>query len=261
MSSSKPAAPSGHPSPSAAKAEIDSALSCGKLAVVVGNCSVHYEGRAASKISRGDRLIIIKSDGTFLVHQSRKMTAINYQGPGSKTSCEARGNVLLVRSERSKPLHEKIEVEFYDLHFVRSFAIHDDEDITVMGTERELSNLLMQDLHSIEPGLVPLQQESGLAKGMIDIMARDKDGNVVVIELKRRTAHLAAASQLIRYVQELSKRKEAKVRGILCSPSISPKAKSFLEKEGMEWHKLDYEITDSAHITGLEKKQKSLSEY
>ena len=237
-------------------------MNCGRTVVAVGRCTVKYSGRAASKISEGDRLLIIKSDGTFLVHQSKKMAAINYQGPGARISCAALpGGALSVVAERSRPMREKIEVVFSNLQFVQSFELHDDEAITVLGTERELANLLMDDLHSIERGLVPLKHESSLAKGMIDILAEDRHGNLVVVELKRRTAHLAAASQLQRYVQELSKRKNRRVRGILCSPSISPNAKAFLEKEGMEWHRLDYSITTKAEITGLEKKQKMLDEF
>jgi hypothetical protein len=251
-----------HLNPQQAKAEIELGLAGGKLIVLVGNCSITYRGRAASKISSGDRLVIIKSDGTFLVHQSHRMTAINYQGPGSATLCTILDSGgLCVASERARPLRERIEVIFHRLEFVQSFAIHDDESITVLGTERELSDLLMDDLSRIEPGLVPLQQESGLAKGMIDILAEDKQGNLVVVELKRRTAHLDAASQLIRYVQELAKRKNRRVRGILCSPAISPNAKAFLEKEGMEWRKLDYAVGEETSITGLARRQKSLGEY
>jgi RecB family endonuclease NucS len=244
------------------KAEVESALSQGRMVVAVGNCTVRYEGRAASKISAGDRLVVMKSDGTFLVHQSKGMAAINYQGPGASVRCEepAGGKLLLV-AERKKPVSERIEVAFESVQFLHSFPVRDDAQIKVMGTERELSNLLMADLSVIEPGLVPLQQESGLAKGMIDILAEDREGNIVVVELKRRTAGLAAASQLIRYVQELQKRKARKVRGILCSPEISPNAKSFVEKEGCEWRKLDYKVEGEARITGLEKKQKSLGEY
>jgi RecB family endonuclease NucS len=247
--------------PSRAKREIGSALSSGRMVVVVGNCEVHYHGRAASKISSGDRLLIIKPDGTFLVHQGSKMAAINYQGPGSRARCEAAGGKVTVISERHKPLSERIEVVFNGIQFVKSFRLRDDESIKVMGTERELSGLLMQDLNTIERGLRPLKRESGQAKGIADIIAEDSGGNIVVVELKRRTAHLAAASQLLRYVSELSKRKGGKVRGILCSPAISPKAKSFLEKEGLEWHRLNYEIGAGARITGVEKKQKSLGEY
>lgn len=253
---------SNHPDALSAKMEIESALSQGRMVIAVGNCTVRYEGRAASKISAGDRVVIIKSDGTFLVHQSKRMAAINYQGPGAKVRCEAaKSGKLCIIAERNKPIHEKIEVEFSSIMFIHSFHVRDDAEIKVSGTERELSDLLMADLSVIEPGMVPLKQESGLAKGVIDILAEDREGNIVVVELKRRTAGLAAASQLIRYVRELQKRKERLVRGILCSPEISPNARSFIEKEGCEWRKLDYKVEGEAKITGLQKKQRSLGDY
>ncbi|NYZ80029.1 DUF91 domain-containing protein, partial [Candidatus Micrarchaeota archaeon] len=49
--------------------------------IVVGECSVKYHGRAASKLSSGERIVIIKQDGSFLVHQNKNMAAINYQPP------------------------------------------------------------------------------------------------------------------------------------------------------------------------------------
>ena len=71
---------------SSAKKTIDSALSKKHLLICIGNCIVKYKGRAASKLSEGDRLLIVKHDGTFLIHQSTGMKAINYQGPGAFVS-------------------------------------------------------------------------------------------------------------------------------------------------------------------------------
>jgi len=93
-----------------ARKNIERALAAGKLAVCVGNCTIKYAGRAASKISDGDRLLVIKHDGTFLVHQSTGMKAINYQGPGSVVSVTEENGELVVKSERTKPMHELIEV-------------------------------------------------------------------------------------------------------------------------------------------------------
>ncbi|HLD76134.1 MAG TPA: hypothetical protein VI874_03885, partial [Candidatus Norongarragalinales archaeon] len=73
---------------SSAHKAIQTALNQNKLCIVVGNCQVNYQGRAASKLSQGDRLLVIKPDGTFLVHQGKKMAAINYQGPGASVSAE-----------------------------------------------------------------------------------------------------------------------------------------------------------------------------
>lgn len=250
------------------KKVIDAGLNAGKLIMVIGHCSVKYEGRAASKLSEGDRALIIKKDGTFLVHQSTGMTAINYQGPGAAILTNLDGDKLTVsavrKTKNSLPgnVREQIVVTFPVVHFCQSFELTDDKKLKVFGTEGELSNLLMQDLNLIEPGLVPVQQESPLPKGHIDILARDKNGALVVIELKRRQAELAAVSQLKRYVEEVAKRKNTVVRGVLCAPSMSENAKKMLDGYGLEFFKLNYEISNpSAKIIGLEKKQKILGEY
>ncbi len=309
------------------KAVVDASLGLGKLCLLVGHCHVHYHGRATSKLSEGDRLLVIKPDGTFLVHQGSKMAAINYQGPGAVVTAEMQsggaghsglvgegsgrglpvdGNrmdlagkgrglpgegggkrlvgaggsragsgcgsaglpgvggqaVLVVKAERQKPVREVIEVMFDSLQFAQGFTLKDDSSLKLAGSERQLADLLEQDLGVIEPGLKSLGKEASTLKGAIDIVAEDSTGGLVAIELKRRSAGLDAVTQLARYVKELSHRKGSKIRGVLCSPEITPNALKMLEKEGLEYFKLDYEIASSeAKIKGLQKKQKILGEY
>ncbi|MEM0475896.1 MAG: endonuclease NucS [Candidatus Norongarragalinales archaeon] len=243
---------------------IRDALTERKLCVVVGNCLVRYSGRAASKLSEGDRLLIVKPDGTFLVHQGKGMAAINYQGPGATVTVEedAGAGELVVTAKRAKPLRETIETRFKRVDFARAFDLRDDSKLKRFGSERELASLLSQDLDLIERGLTPVQEESTLPKGAIDILARDALGHLVVIEVKRRDAGLDAVTQLSRYVAELRKRKGEVVRGVLCSPHVTPNALKMLEENGFEWFKLDYEATNpGARIRGLEKKQKTVTEF
>ena len=246
---------------SEAKKNIDEALDRGRLAVVVGECRVKYEGRAASKLSEGDRLVIVKPDGTFLVHQASKMAAINYQGPGAGITV-SEGDALVLTARRTRPVKEEITVEFSRVDFAGSFEMRDDKKLKLFGSERELAGLLTQDLGVLEKGMRPLKKESVLPKGAVDILAEDVLGHLVAIEVKRRNAGLAAVTQLNRYVHELRKRKGGTVRGILCSPSITANAHKMLEQEGLEYVKLDYEVGNpSAKIKGLEKKQRGLEEY
>ncbi|MBI5159402.1 endonuclease NucS [Candidatus Micrarchaeota archaeon] len=249
-----------------AKKIVEEAVSAGKLCVVIGRCRVQYAGRAASKLSEGDRMLVIKHDGTFLVHQSKGMRAINYQGPGAAITAEMDEHegrkVLVVKATRTKPLKEEIKVVFFEVDFASSFKLEDDEKLKVFGTERELADLMMQDLSMIEKGLVPLQQESSMRKGAMDIVATDFRGRMVVIEVKRRSAGLDAVTQLARYVEEVGKRADKQTRGILCAPEITENALRMLEKQGLEYYKLDYEIHNPrAEIKGLQKKQSGLSEF
>ena len=241
---------------------IDNAIKSQNTLIVVGKCEVEYHGRATSKLAKGDRIVIVKQDGSFLVHQNKNLAAINYQPPkGNRLAVNLEGDALILQASRRNP-KELLKTIFSEIYFAQSFNLNDDQTLQLIGSEKNLADLLMNDLESIEKGLVALKQESVLQRGMIDILAKDKDGNLVVIELKRRTATLDSVSQLKRYVEEVKKRKDTNVRGILCAPHISSNAKVFLEREGFSFCKLEYEITKTESIIkGLQSKQKGISEF
>ena len=50
----------------------------GKMVVLVaGRCRVQYVGRAKSNLEPGERILIIKADGSLLVHRSVGYEAVN----------------------------------------------------------------------------------------------------------------------------------------------------------------------------------------
>ncbi len=244
------------------KKTIDEALARNNLLILVGNANVKYFGRASSKLSNGDRLVIVKPDGTFLVHQNSGMKAINYQGPGSIVKTFLSGDKLILKSERLKPVHEAIEVEFTGKIQIHSFSMHDDKKINVIGSEKQLAVELEQNIGFIEKNLKILTNEADVKRGFIDLLAQDSEGNLVAIELKRRRASLDAVTQLERYVTELRKRKNVKVRGIVCAPGITPNALKLLESRGFQFFNLKYDSSQmNVRIEGLEKKQNTLNFY
>ncbi|MBI1973751.1 DUF91 domain-containing protein, partial [Candidatus Micrarchaeota archaeon] len=96
-----------------------------RMLVVVGNCRVDYQGRAGSRLEAGERLVMAKGDGAFLVHQSRKMNPVNYQPPGCRISCALDGSALVLKSERKNP-DETIVASFDRVDFTQSFDLRDD---------------------------------------------------------------------------------------------------------------------------------------
>jgi RecB family endonuclease NucS len=216
---------------------IDSALSKEAVLTIFARCKVYYDGRAKSELGSGDRVIIVKPDGAFLIHQNRKREPVNWQPPGSFVTLEDRGEVLVLRSVRRKP-KEVLEVELEEVYLVSVFKAEDYEELALTGSEAEMAEMIFNNPELIEPGFKPLFREKDIGHGIVDILGRDEDGNLVVLELKRRKADLHAVSQLKRYVEAL-KKEHGSVRGILVAPSLTSGARRLLQKEGLEFKKVE----------------------
>jgi len=242
-----------------ARQQIADAIARKDLVVAVGECYVEYFGRAASKLPRGKRMLLIKGDSSFAIHQNRLLRATNYM-MGARIACEIRDGALLVSAKKIKP-KETINVFLYSVEGIHAYPMGESADLSLFGSERELSDQLMQDLSFLEPGLRPLNQEDVLRKGLVDILAQDAQGRLVVIELKRRQADYNAVQQLKRYMDQVKHLKGIETRGILIAPAIGKNAHELLERYGLEFFHIDFEIGNpKAKIKGLRKKQATLFE-
>jgi|SRR5690554_3839617 len=121
---------------------------------------------------------------------------------------------------------------WYKSQIKRGLIVVSDQDleqITIEETEenpREISLSLEKDLHSylslrleeLESGLELVEEgiEYKTSAGYIDILAKDKNGNYVVIELKAGKAKDAVIGQILGYIGALSMELKVKnVRGII----------------------------------------------
>ncbi len=247
-----------------AKSAIENAILSKSMLLVVGTCSVDYLGRATSNLPSGKRLILIKGDGSISIHQNRLVRPTNYM-MGARIGCSLGEGSLVLRAGKSKP-PEKLTVTFSEVQEIRRYEMELTDDLRLSGSERDLNDALMQDLSMIEPGLVPINQQQHFRKGICDIIARDAKGNLVVIELKRRQADFEGVTQLARYMKEVENLKGIKARGILLAPDIRKNAKELLSQLGLEFAKLDFELTPhekgaKAKIKGLEMKQQTIFEH
>lgn len=245
---------------SAVKEKLDQALARKDLVMLIGNCSVEYQGRAASHLPMGSRLLLIKGDGSFAIHQNKLLRPTNYMMSDSWSTKLEKGTLIIAATKRNPK--ESLTVTLEKAEMLNIHTMEDKKsDFKLVGSERELSNQLMDDLEVLEKGLKPLKQESHLRKGMIDILAEDKDGNLVVIELKRRQADYDSVMQLQRYVTEVKKTKGRITRGILVAPEIRKSAMELLKNNGLEFRSYQFDVTaPRATIAGITKKQKTIFE-
>ena len=206
------------------------------LVTVYGRCTVEYDGRAASSLGPGDRLVVLKPDGTALVHTTENQKPVNWQPPGCTHEVSLVDGHLRVRSERSSP-SEELLVEFEAVEQVSAFDARDEEELALTGTEEDLRQRILDDPDLVEAGFTPLATERGTAAGAVDVYGEDREGRTVVLELKRRRVGPDAVGQLVRYVEALRRElhTDAEIRGVLVAPSVTDRARELLSEEGLEF--------------------------
>ncbi len=74
--------------------------------VIYAVARVSYNGRAKANLNANPYLIIIKPDGTFMVHGSRREKPLIWNPPGSRTYIEARDGLVVLLSIRASPGRE-----------------------------------------------------------------------------------------------------------------------------------------------------------
>ena len=82
-----------------------------------GLCTVNYQGRAKSKLDRGERLVIKKQDSALLVHGPENYQPKNWQPEVDKWNIESDGKELLLKASRGNP-EEVVEIRFDDIEFI-----------------------------------------------------------------------------------------------------------------------------------------------
>ncbi|WP_256301313.1 endonuclease NucS [Haloarchaeobius salinus] len=235
------------PTLSEAEAAMAGALERGDLLTVFGRCSVDYEGRASSTLGPGDRHVTAKPDGTVLVHTDEGQQPVNWQPPGCSQRVErVEGGDEGTDADDDAPLRlvstrespdEELVVSFESVRQVSAFAVDDGESLSLTGSEEDLRQRVLESPDLVEPGFQPLVTERRTAAGAVDIFGEDADGNVVVVELKRKRVGPDAVGQLTRYVDALERdlHADATVRGILVAPSVTDRARRMLADRGLEF--------------------------
>ncbi len=237
--------------------KIKNALDAGDVIIIGADCEVTYSGRAESFLPSGDRIVIIKSDKSLIVHQPKGTAPVNYMKQGTVHEISENGKNILLKA-RNSAMKEFMEIEFSKIHFVHCQKFEDDREIELQGTEKHMSDMIMKNPGLIGNDFRPLSREEHTKYGFIDVFGHDKDNNLVVVECKRFNGDLNAVTQLRRYVEKIKALKGIKnVRGILACPAISANALKMLEDWGFEYRKIE----PPKHLERHKKNQKALDEF
>ncbi len=210
-----------------------------KLVLIMASCSVDYEGRGASTLGEGERVIIIKRDWAFLIHRPDGYSPVNWQPQSSIIDFEVHGGLLIIRAVRKKP-REIVTVRASDISLVVVADMSDTAEFIEYVSEHEIRDLIARNPSILGEDLKITNIEKPVEPGFVDLYGIDNRNRIVVIELKRVTATKDAVSQLHRYVIAVRKSLGRQdVRGILVAPSITRSALEYLERLGLEYKQLN----------------------
>jgi len=227
-------------SPNVAEAEnaVREAISQRKTLLVIGNCWARYLGRARSKLEPGERILIIKEDGSLLVHRSVGYEPVNWQPPGCIFHIQVKGNVLEIRAVRRKPA-ESVKVFFDRIHMVSALSLVDSGEFLLYASEEDMQKAILLEPSLVEKGFKPISYEKKVEPGFVDVYGEDKNGKLVVVEIKRKTAGKDAVLQLAKYVDAIKSKVNREVRGILVAPNIAKDVQRLLATLGLDFRGLD----------------------
>lgn len=227
---------------------------------VNGLCSVNYQGRAKSKLDRGERLVIVKQDSALLVHGPENYQPKNWQPEvdSFKISVDDEHGELVLEARRSNP-EELVEIRFESVDLVFVDQLVDKSELKIRGHEVDIHESIEDDPEIVEEDLKVIERERETPAGFIDVFCRDCDNNYTVIEVKRNPDYNTVL-QLQRYVDEIADEFSGDIRGILVAPKITEKVLDYLEDRGLEFVEVSMEDVIASY-EALDRSQSGLSDF
>jgi hypothetical protein len=235
---------------------------------------VDYVGRLTAHLDPAVRLLMVKADGSVLVHaDGGSYKPLNWMSPPCRlTESDGRWTVENKAGERLLiTLDEVLHDSTHDLGA--------DPGLVKDGVEAHLQALLAEHVDTLGEGWTLVRREFPTPIGPVDLMCRDGGPAIrlaaplddasagagavptgpaavgpragyVAVEVKRRAA-IDAVEQLTRYLDYLNRDPLlAPVTGVLAAQSIAPQARTLAQTRGIRCVVLDYDSLRGIQVDG-----------
>ncbi len=213
------------------------------MRLIVARCEVRYSGRLSALLPDALRLIMVKADGSVLVHaDAGGYKPLNWMTP--PTVIEESPDRIVVR-KYARAGEDRLEIEISEL--VSDVRLEmgppaPDAALTKDGVEAHLQELLAEQPHWCGEGFRLVRREWPTDIGPVDLMCRDGDQEWVAVEIKR-VAGIDAVEQLTRYLERIQIDPElASCRGVLAAQQIKPQARVLAASRGIECVEVDLAV-------------------
>jgi endonuclease len=208
------------------------------MRLIVARCEVVYSGRLSARLPEALRLLMVKDDGSFMVHaDTGGYKPQNWMTP--PTVIEEEPGRIVVRKRGGE---DQLEITIAE---VVSDTVHDMGEAAALekdGVERHLQELLADAPEWCGEGLRLARREWPTDIGPVDLMCRDEDDGWVAVEIKR-IAGIEAVEQLTRYLERVREDPAmAACRGVLAAQAIKPQARVLAQSRGIECVTVDLAV-------------------
>ena len=211
------------------------------MRLLVATCSVDYAGRLSAHLPMAPRVIMVKADGSVLVHSDGgSYKPLNWMSPPCTLRVEdAEGRLVWTVENKAG---ERLIITIDAVHHEHEHELGSDPGLQKDGVEAHLQELLALHIETLGTGYRLIRREYMTAIGPVDILARDDQGGTVAVEIKRR-GEIDGVEQLTRYLELLNRDPLlAPVTGVFAAQEIKPQARTLAADRGIRCLVLDYDV-------------------
>jgi RecB family endonuclease NucS len=201
------------------------------MRLIVARCEVRYTGRLDALLPEALRLIMVKSDGSVMVHaDTGGFKPQNWMVPPTVIE-EADGSIVVRKHAGGS--EDRLDIRVFE---VLSDVTHDMGEAAALekdGVERHLQELLAEQPQWCGEGFRLVRREWPTDIGPVDLMCRDEEDGWIAVEIKR-VGTIDAVEQLCRYLERIRVDPAmGRCRGVLAAQAIRPQARVLAESRGI----------------------------
>jgi len=206
------------------------------MRIVIATCSATYTGRLTAHLPEAVRMLVVKADGSVLVHADSGAKPLNYMG-GPARLVETGQGWTVTHAKTG----ETLTIVITEVHSDIRHDLGAEPGLIREGVEKELQALLADRIDTLGSGLTLVRREFMTPLGPVDFLCRDADGGHVAVEIKRHGG-IDGVEQLTRYLEFMNRDPLlGPVRGLFAAQTIAPQARVLATDRGIECRLFDYD--------------------
>jgi RecB family endonuclease NucS len=211
------------------------------MRLIVARCEVSYSGRLTARLPEALRLLMIKSDGSVLVHADvGGYKPLNWMTP--PTVIEETGSPPTLIVVRKLKGEDRLDIRIAEVVSDSTHEMDFDAGLEKDGVEAHLQVALAEAPGFCGEGFRLVRREWPTDIGPVDLMCRDEEDGWIAVEIKR-VGNIDAVEQLARYLERIRLDPAmSECRGVLAAQVVKPQARVLAQARGIDWVELDLAV-------------------